>query len=61
MLEQTFVDDVMIPLLLFLLHTLVEIARSYGWMQLGMLHQSIFHLDLFSFNLRLAGHFFHFA
>ncbi len=60
-LEQTFVDDVMIPLLLSLLHTIVETARPYGWMRLGMLHQSIFHLDLFSFNPRLAGHFFHFA
>ena len=58
MLEQTFVDDGMIPLLSSLLHTIVETARLYGLTCLAMVHQSIFHLDLFSFNPRLAGHFF---
>ncbi len=48
----------MILLLLSLLHTVVETACPYGWMQLAIVHQSIFHLDLFSFNPRLAGHFF---
>jgi hypothetical protein len=57
-LEQTFVDDGMIPLLSSLLHTIVETARPYSWTRFVMVHQSIFHLDLFSFNPRLAGHFF---
>jgi hypothetical protein len=57
-LEQTFVDDGMIPLLSSLLHTVIETVHLYGWMQLAMVHQSIFHLDLFSFNPRMAGHFF---
>ncbi len=56
MLEQTFVIVGMIPFPLFLLHTIVKTACPYGWMP--MLHQSIFHLDLFSFNPRLAVHFF---
>ncbi len=30
----------------------------FGWTRLTMVHQSIFHLDLFSFNPRLAGHLF---
>ncbi len=51
-LEQTFVDDGMIPL--SLVCTIVETACPYGWSQLGMVHQSIFHLDLFSFPPRLA-------
>jgi len=41
-----------------LVHTVVETARPYGWSRVAMVHQSIFHLDLFSFNPRLAGHFF---
>ncbi len=56
MLEQTFVDDGKIPL--SLLHTVVETACPYSWMRLAMVHQSIFHLDLFSFNPRLAAHLF---
>jgi hypothetical protein len=56
--EQTFVDDGMIPLLLSLLHTVVETAHPYGWTWLAMVHQGIFHLNLFSFNPRFSGHFF---
>jgi hypothetical protein len=56
--EQTFVDDGIISLLLSLLHIVVETARPYCWARLAMVHQSIFHLDLFSFNPSLAGHFF---
>ena len=40
-----------------LVHTVFETARPYGWSQLTMVHQSIFHLDLFSSNARLACHF----
>ncbi len=57
-LEQTFVTDGMISFPPSLLHTVVETARPYGWTRLAMVHQSVFHLDLFSFNPRLAGHFF---
>jgi hypothetical protein len=57
-LAQTFMDEGIIPLLSSVLHTVVEIAHPYGWMRLAMVHQSIFHLDLFSFNPRLAGHLF---
>jgi hypothetical protein len=57
-LEQTFVTDGMISFPSTLLHTVVETARPYGWTWLAMVHKSVFHLDLFSFNPRLAGHFF---
>jgi hypothetical protein len=57
-LEQTLVNDGMISFPLSLLHTVVETAHPYGWMRLAMVHQSIFHLDFFSFNPRLTGHFF---
>jgi len=40
-----------------LVHTVVETARTYGWSRVAMVHQSIFHLDLFSFNPRMADHF----
>ncbi len=40
MLEQTFVNDGMIPFPSFLLHTIVETARPYGWMRLAIVHQS---------------------
>jgi hypothetical protein len=58
MLEQTLVNDGMISFPLSIFHTIVETACPYGWMWLAMAHQSIFNLDLFSFNPRLAGHFF---
>jgi hypothetical protein len=58
MLEQTLVNDGMISFPSSLLHTVVETMRPYGWMQLAMVHHSIFHLNLLSFNPRLAGHLF---
>jgi hypothetical protein len=58
-LERTFADDRMIPS--SLVHTVVETACPYGWLRLAMVHQSIFHLDLFSFNPRLASHYFSLA
>jgi hypothetical protein len=38
-------------------HTIVETLHPYGWWRVVMVRQRIFHLDLFSFNLRLADHF----
>ncbi len=40
-----------------LVHTVIENARPYIWSRVVMVYQSIFHLDLFSFNPRLADHF----
>jgi hypothetical protein len=55
MLEQNFLTD-------GYLHRLfctpsLKAARPYGWTRSAVVHHGIFHLYLFSFTLRLAGHF----
>ena len=55
MLEQNFLTD-------GYLHRLfctpsMKAARPYGWTWSAVVHHGIFHLYLFSFTLRLAGHF----